>query len=80
MTKGSGNCVPHLKLVPSKRPNPAAGANMPRVIHSTSDVDWAILMARAQEGDSAAYIGRLEEMTPYLRLLALRWYHDRQDT
>ena len=31
----------------------------------TRDVDWSILMARAQEGDGAAYHRLLQEITPY---------------
>lgn len=40
------------------------------------DVDWSILMAHAQGGSSAAYRRLLEEITPYLRSLALRWCRD----
>lgn len=67
----------HLKLVtgstPSEAGNPHGNAFRSR------DVDWAILMAHAQDGDSAAYLRLLHETTPYLRSLALRWYHDPQD-
>lgn len=38
--------------------------------------DWAILMARAQDGDRAAYHRLLQEITPYLRSLAVRRYRD----
>src|SRR6516165_7888891 len=44
------------------------------------DVDWSILMARAQEGDGAAYHRLLQEITPYLRSLAARRYRDANDT
>ena len=43
------------------------------------DVDWSILMARAQEGDGAAYHRLLQEITPYLRSLAIRRYRDAND-
>src|SRR6266849_1436604 len=43
------------------------------------DVDWTILMARAQEGDGAAYRRLLEEVTPYLRSLAARRHRDAND-
>ncbi|MGT2467839.1 RNA polymerase sigma factor (plasmid) [Mesorhizobium atlanticum] len=43
------------------------------------DVDWTILMARTQDGDAAAYLRLLEEMTPYLRSLAARRHHDQND-
>jgi RNA polymerase sigma-70 factor (ECF subfamily) len=36
------------------------------------DPDWAILMARAQDGDRGAYHRLLQELTPYLRSLAAR--------
>jgi RNA polymerase sigma-70 factor (ECF subfamily) len=34
--------------------------------------DWSGLMARAQDGDRRAYRALLEDMTPYLRVLAAR--------
>lgn len=43
------------------------------------DVDWSILMARAQEGDRAAYHRLLQEITPYLRSLAARRHRDPSD-
>ncbi len=43
------------------------------------DVDWTILMARAQKGDSAAYLRLLQEVTPYLRALAARRHRDPGD-
>ena len=43
------------------------------------DVDWTILMARAQDGDGAAYQRLLQEVTPYLRALAARRHREPQD-
>ena len=43
------------------------------------DIDWSILMARAQAGDGAAYRRLLEEITPYLRSLAARRHRDPPD-
>jgi RNA polymerase sigma factor (sigma-70 family) len=43
------------------------------------DVDWTILMARAQDGDGAAYRRLLEEITPYVRSLASRQHRDSND-
>lgn len=43
------------------------------------DVDWSILMARAQDGDGVAYRRLLEEITPYLRSLAVRRHRDPSD-
>ncbi|MGO4562108.1 RNA polymerase sigma factor [Mesorhizobium sp. 2RAF21] len=72
--------IPYLRLVPGDAQHHATandGAHhTPRTIR---DVDWAILMARAQDGDSAAYLRLLQETTPYLRSLALGWYYDQQD-
>jgi RNA polymerase sigma-70 factor (ECF subfamily) len=43
------------------------------------DTDWAILMARAQDGDKSAYQRLLREITPYLRSLAARRHRDSSD-
>lgn len=43
------------------------------------DIDWTILMARAQEGDNRAYLRLLQEIAPYLRLLVRRWHKDHWD-
>jgi RNA polymerase sigma-70 factor (ECF subfamily) len=43
------------------------------------EVDWSILMAHAQAGDSDAYRRLLEEITPYLRRLAARRHRDPDD-
>ncbi|WP_315741748.1 MULTISPECIES: sigma-70 family RNA polymerase sigma factor [unclassified Bradyrhizobium] len=42
-------------------------------------LDWAILMAHAQDGDRVAYQRLLQEITPYLRSLAARRCNDRSD-
>lgn len=46
---------------------------------SARDLDWAILMARAQDGDRAAYRRLLQEIAPYLRSLAARRHRDPHD-
>ena len=43
------------------------------------DIDWTILMARAQTGDGAAYLRLLQGVTPYLRALARRRHRDADD-
>lgn len=53
------------------RENPEGGAHR--------DLDWTILMARAQDGDNAAYLRLLQEITPYLRSLVRRWHKDPWD-
>lgn len=40
------------------------------------DAGWAALMARAQDGDAAAYLQLLQEITPHVRALAARWHGD----
>ena len=43
------------------------------------EVDWSILMARAQSGEREAYRRLLDEITPYLRSLALKSHRDPRD-
>lgn len=45
----------------------------------TRDIDWSILMARAQAGDAACYRRLLHEITPCLRSLARRRASDPGD-
>lgn len=47
--------------------------------HSARELDWSILMARAQGGDRIAYRRLLEEITPYLRAVAARRLSDLSD-
>jgi DNA-directed RNA polymerase specialized sigma24 family protein len=61
MTRYSSSRIPFLSRIAVNGPQPAA-----------SDPEWAALMARAQEGDKAAYHQLLQEVTPYLRSLAAR--------
>ncbi|ASS58054.1 sigma-70 family RNA polymerase sigma factor [Rhizobium leguminosarum] len=46
---------------------------------ASRDLDWTILMARAQDGDNFAYLRLLQEITPYLRSLVRRWHKDHWD-
>ena len=46
---------------------------------SARELDWSILMARAQGGDRDAYRRLLGEITPYLRTLAARRHRDPSD-
>lgn len=64
--------IPTLKLVEKEV---AAEQGKPVI----RDVDWSILMARAQDGDGVAYRRLLEEITPYLRSLAVRRHRDPSD-
>jgi RNA polymerase sigma-70 factor, ECF subfamily len=66
---------PALRLVSrSDSPEPEDGASA-----ALREVDWSILMARAQGGDRAAYRRLLDEITPYLRSLAVRSHRDPGD-
>ena len=46
-----------------------AGSTAP----SVREVDWSILMERAQSGDPGAYRRLLQEIAPYVRSLAAKW-------
>lgn len=43
------------------------------------DANWTILMAHSQNGDRAAYLRLLQEVTPYLRALTVRRHRDPGD-
>ncbi len=83
MTQGPRSRPPPLTLVEKHVPHgqgtspvdPFEDRAEPRV----RDVDWSILMARAQDGDGAAYLHLLEAMTPYLRTLAARRHREPSD-
>ena len=47
---------------------------------ASRDLEWSILMARAQGGDCEAYRRLLVEIVPYLRALASRRHHGPNDT
>ncbi|MBF5089845.1 sigma-70 family RNA polymerase sigma factor [Novosphingobium sp. NBM11] len=55
-----------------------SGPNGPEV-PASRELDWSILMARAQDGDTTAYLRLLQEITPYLRSLARRWHKEQWD-
>ena len=57
------------------RSEPGAGGKPP----ADRDLEWSILMARAQDGDSDAYRRLLEEVTPYIRSLAASRHRDPSD-
>ena len=63
---GSGEAISNIK------PDPVS----PVV---SRDVDWSILMARAQAGDGNSYRRLLEEATPYIRAVVLRNVKNRSD-
>jgi RNA polymerase sigma-70 factor (ECF subfamily) len=79
MAQGPHENPSHLRLVSENATHDPACDNAPGITSKARDVDWAILMAHAQDGDSDAYLRLLQETTPYLRSLARRWYHEPQD-
>jgi RNA polymerase sigma factor (sigma-70 family) len=44
-----------------------------------NELDWTILMARAQDGDVDAYLRLLQGITPYLRSRTARYHRDPRD-
>lgn len=65
-----------LRLVKSK-PGSQSGDGVDQA--KRHELDWTILMARAQDGDAAAYLRLLEEITPYLRSRTARYLRDPGD-
>lgn len=63
---------PRLRLVSAERESDRPDGN-------ARDIDWTILMARAQDGDKAAYLRLLREITPYLRSRVRRWHKEAWD-
>jgi len=43
------------------------------------EIDWSILMARAQSGDREAYRRLLDDLVPYVRSLAVAFHRDPRD-
>lgn len=75
--------VPPLTLVepsPSGREFNHAKIGSDRQATAAHETDWSILMARAQAGDGEAYRRLLEQITPYVRSLALRLSREPGDT
>jgi RNA polymerase sigma factor (sigma-70 family) len=74
MTHDTSGHGPSLRLVGKDEGRGAYGSGP-----VNRDLDWSILMARAQEGDRTAYHRLLQEITPYLRSLAARRHRDPRD-
>jgi RNA polymerase sigma-70 factor, ECF subfamily len=75
--------VPPLTVVKGARTSENAVGGVPSGPRGTPpaarELEWSILMARAQNGDGEAYRRLLEEVTPYLRSLAARRHRDPSD-
>ena len=61
---------PRLRLVGQTQP-PRTSLDEAASVRSL-DVDWSILMARAQGGDGGAYARLLEEVVPFLRSMCAK--------
>ena len=70
MNRDQNERAPVLRLVANDR---EPGADVEPAVR---ELDWSILMARAQDGDRVAYRRLLLEITPYLRSLAGRRHRD----
>jgi RNA polymerase sigma-70 factor (ECF subfamily) len=83
MTRSPRNQTPTLTLVGKQTPYQRSTngdehrEGQPEL--SVRDLDWSILMARAQDGDGEAYLRLLEAITPYLHSLAARRHRDPSD-
>jgi RNA polymerase sigma-70 factor (ECF subfamily) len=73
MTQKPRSHPPSLKLVGTD------GSDVAQAGPIIRDVDWSILMTRAQDGDGAAYHRLLQDIVPYLRSLASRRHRDPND-
>lgn len=80
MSHRSWKRVPPLTVIadgaprrPDGRPRPIEGSKQAR------DLDWSVLMARAQSGDDIAYRRLLEDIVPYLRSIAAKRHREASD-
>lgn len=71
--------VPPLTVVEGDRSGTGSAGRSEPPSYAARDVEWSILMARAQDGDAAAYRRLLETVTPYLRSIAARRRHSPSD-
>jgi RNA polymerase sigma-70 factor (ECF subfamily) len=73
MSSGRRRRLPTLTLIRDEQQGGAAQTSSGR------EIDWSILMARAQGGDRDAYRRLLGEIMPYLRALAARRHREPSD-
>jgi RNA polymerase sigma factor (sigma-70 family) len=71
MSAGRHGRITPLTLVAVSRADDARRAS--------GGLDWSKLMARAQDGDRAAYRALLEDIAPYIRSLAARCFREPSD-
>ena len=82
MSSGGNHRGRPLKLVSGITP-PSEGVKLeqdgPASDAPARGLDWSILMAHAQAGEQEAYQRLLEEITPYVRSLAVKCHRDPSD-
>src|SRR5438067_9838443 len=83
MASGSRDRIPPLTLVPSASTHAEAESSDRESTGGNEvgarDLDWSILMARAQGGDGEAYRRLLTDIAPYLHSLARQHHRDPGD-
>src|SRR5439155_4479143 len=83
MASGSRDPIPPLTLVPSASTHAEAessdGESTGGNEVAARDLDWSILMARAQGGDGEAYRRLLTDIARYLHSLARQHHRDPGD-
>src|SRR5438876_245015 len=83
MASGSRDRIPPLTLVPSASTHAEADSSDREITggneFATRDLDWSLILARAQGGDAEAYRRLLTEIAPYLRSLARQHHRDPGD-
>jgi len=79
MTSGPRKRVPRITLVKGVSGSGDAARNTGDDASSERELNWSILMAHAQAGDTGAYRRLLAEISPYLRSLAARGHSDAAD-
>jgi len=83
MSSRSRHRAPPLSLVSEASNQSKAVGDLPRSDLGDQaparEINWSILMARAQSGDGLAYRRLLLEITPYLRMLTRRHHRDPAD-
>ena len=82
MSSGGNHRARPLTLVSGAAPSPEAADLEPGSRRSDAPargLDWSILMAHAQAGEQDAYQRLLEEITPYVRSLAVKCHRNPSD-
>jgi RNA polymerase sigma-70 factor, ECF subfamily len=79
LAMAAGRKRPPLTLVSSSPPQNAGAMPAAGGTRAANDADWSHLMARAQDGDRPSYRRLLEDITPFLRSLAVRCFKGQSD-